>query len=592
VPSVHEPALSGRRSLRGLPIIVGVTGHRDLRAEDLAELERAVGRILDQLRADYPTTPLLALTPLAEGADRLLARVAIARNISYLVPLPLPLAQYCQDFSPASRSEFGELLRGAVGSYAMPFVRDNDPENVAEPDRRAHQYALVGAHIARASHVLIALWDGEQSTAVGGTAEIVRFRCYGVPGHYLHRTSVLDAPETGCVYHVYAPRFAQQDAVVPPGHTQRIVRGGLPTTDAPYALAVLEGEKSDPFEPLYRRIADFNDDCQLIDQAPTSATSFTERRMRMAEAAANHYQRKSRVALDRLFLATGVAALTLAGYSHLYPRKHLLVLPYLAALVIAGLAYLAARRGRWQDRCQDYRALEMGLWVQHVWMRIGLRDSVADYYVRRQRSELDWIREAIRTAHNVDRAVNPTYAFDEADGVAAVRDFVAKQLAYFETASKRESAAANRYKRLATWALGLSFASSVLLIAFGVSMHLWWTFGRASYPTDDVTETAHGVLIFLIAASTILAALLHDYPERRALHQHARRYSVMQAIYQRAIDALDRADQPQQDPDDDAPASRLAVAREVILDIGREAVVENGEWVLLHRELPIELLSV
>ena len=66
----------------------------------------------------------------------------------------------------------------------------------------------------------------------------------------------------------------------------------------------------------------------------------------------------------------------------------------------------------------------------------------------------------------------------------------------------------------------------------------------------------------------------------------------MQAIYQRAIDALDRAEQPQQDPDDDAPASRLAVAREVILDIGREAVVENGEWVLLHRELPIELLSV
>ena len=60
------PDLSG-----GLvPIVIGVTGHRFLRDRDTEKLEDKVGGIFSRLRKDFPHSPLILLTPLAEGAGR------------------------------------------------------------------------------------------------------------------------------------------------------------------------------------------------------------------------------------------------------------------------------------------------------------------------------------------------------------------------------------------------------------------------------------------------------------------------------------------------------------------------------------------
>src|SRR5437773_400418 len=64
----------------GLPLVIGITGHRDLRGEDRAALEQQVRGIFMDLRNRYPATPLYLLSPLAEGADRLVARVALNMN--------------------------------------------------------------------------------------------------------------------------------------------------------------------------------------------------------------------------------------------------------------------------------------------------------------------------------------------------------------------------------------------------------------------------------------------------------------------------------------------------------------------------------
>ncbi|HEY1295491.1 MAG TPA: hypothetical protein VGJ60_20625, partial [Chloroflexota bacterium] len=63
--------------VRPVPLLVGVTGHRDLRHADQRYLEGAVRAVLHDLRTRCPSTPLILLSPLAEGADRLVARVAL-----------------------------------------------------------------------------------------------------------------------------------------------------------------------------------------------------------------------------------------------------------------------------------------------------------------------------------------------------------------------------------------------------------------------------------------------------------------------------------------------------------------------------------
>src|SRR5262249_57072678 len=60
-----------------MPLTIGATGHRDLRPEDIPRLVEAVAGVLGALRAACPDTPFVVISPLAEGADQLVARVAL-----------------------------------------------------------------------------------------------------------------------------------------------------------------------------------------------------------------------------------------------------------------------------------------------------------------------------------------------------------------------------------------------------------------------------------------------------------------------------------------------------------------------------------
>jgi hypothetical protein len=203
-----------------LPLVIGVTGHRDLREQDVAQLEAEVAGIIARLRHDYleddGETPIIVLSALAEGADRLVARVALAQGARLIAPLPMPREEYARDFEPGLRpgnaAEFEELLTHAIAAPVMPFTRGNSPEAVrADPKKRAEQYRAVGLFIAQHSNVLIAIWDGDESNmAVGGTAEVVKFTREGIPLEVSRSARAsLDGSEIGPVVHVAAPRRKQ-----------------------------------------------------------------------------------------------------------------------------------------------------------------------------------------------------------------------------------------------------------------------------------------------------------------------------------------------------------------------------------------------
>ena len=61
----------------------------------------------------YRNTPLLLLSPLARGADQLVAGVALQQRfaIPVVAPLPLEVAEYEKDFKdPRELAAFRELL--------------------------------------------------------------------------------------------------------------------------------------------------------------------------------------------------------------------------------------------------------------------------------------------------------------------------------------------------------------------------------------------------------------------------------------------------------------------------------------------------
>ena len=160
---------------RHIPLIFGVSGHRDLLIADVPQLRDQLLRIFAHFRAAYPHTPFRLLTPLAEGADRLTAEVALAFEIGLFVPLPMEQQEYERDFTTAeSLAEFRALLARAESHWEIPIPANPSAES------RTRQYAEVGDFIARHSHVLILLWDGGDNRKVGGTAWVKKRREYWV----------------------------------------------------------------------------------------------------------------------------------------------------------------------------------------------------------------------------------------------------------------------------------------------------------------------------------------------------------------------------------------------------------------------------
>ncbi|HKP92635.1 MAG TPA: hypothetical protein VJS88_01970, partial [Chthoniobacterales bacterium] len=78
-------------------------------------------------------------------------------------------------------------------------------------DARDRKYAAVGDYIARMSHVLILLWDGEQNEKLGGTGWVKMRRDYWAKRAGTE-PSELSAPGYLPAIHIVTPRAAHAHA--------------------------------------------------------------------------------------------------------------------------------------------------------------------------------------------------------------------------------------------------------------------------------------------------------------------------------------------------------------------------------------------
>lgn len=199
---MHPRPIRPRFALR-----VGVTGTRTLpaEAETLQRIAAPIRAVLlearDQAMAlaarpdiaalyEPGAPPLLRLvSPLAEGADRLVASVALELGYQLDVPMPFPQAEYERDFqipdrdtatNAASLAEFRALL-----AQAVPAADSGPPRILAldggRGDDEAASYGAVGRLVVRNCDLLIAVWNGRPGKGSGGTADTVRFAARGGP---------------------------------------------------------------------------------------------------------------------------------------------------------------------------------------------------------------------------------------------------------------------------------------------------------------------------------------------------------------------------------------------------------------------------
>ena len=143
-------------------VAVGVTGHRVL--AEVEKVSAGVEQALEAIECIHPDKSMIIYSSLAEGADRLIARMALRRpGARLVVPLPLRGGDYEADFaSPESRLEFAQMLGKADRVIDLPAAADRDAA-----------YNQAGDYIVEHSEILIAVWDGQPAQGRAGTSRVV-----------------------------------------------------------------------------------------------------------------------------------------------------------------------------------------------------------------------------------------------------------------------------------------------------------------------------------------------------------------------------------------------------------------------------------
>lgn len=566
----HEAAATPEQRQQGqrqlppglITLTIGITGHRSIDLADYPLYEQRIHAFFDQLEAAYPYTPLRVLSALAEGADRLPTEVALARGYQVFVPVPLPVAEYEEDF-PETLDEFRGILARIPPEnvFELPQLGSRPPGSTMSPEAlRDLHYAQVGAYIASHCHILLAMWDGVTNDLRGGTSDVVHYKLEGSRPYGLAAPEALELPDTGPVVHL---------------HTRR---SGNPV-DTSTAIGELrwlypEGRSEDEFAYIYKSIDNFNGDparaaaLASIDtgKAFEGLPAALRREQRelidvfcAADALAIHYQRISTKVLKVMVTLGGIMAILYEAYSHLaHPRVALG--GYLTAFILVCIIYGWQRKANTHQHHLDYRALAEGMRVQLFWTVAGVQQSVAGSYLRKQNDELQWIREALRP-------VKVRAHFALASPAFLHQVWILDQMGYFSRSAGRLRKTVRQVELVS---MGL-FAIGLVRTA---AMFLTW----------DMLEETHMIhhwSIVSIGSAPIVGALMEAYSERMGNEARSKQHAILAGTFSRAESAFRRLQE--REPDNIAALQALLAA------LGREALIENGDWVLLRRERPMVL---
>jgi len=577
------------------PLVIGITGHRDIREEDRKDLKHKLKEVFLKLHEDYGATPLILVTALAEGADRLAAEVALSLhaqvNIRLVVPIPMPIELYELDFdsltvletplatvavSRSSREEFHALLATAEPKFELELADGNTYETIAQPGpARDRQYELVGKYIAQQSQILIALWDGVDSGSVGGTASVVNFQREGVPGP---EACALEAPEGFPVYHILTPRLKNP---YPQGEVLNLRKL------YPRVFQGNDAQAEKYFSKMFARLDEFNRSIIPTDRALArdikKSKNYLLQGMREDELPSGMEQALNRYAVvdalaigfqqDLLRAQVGLHICTFLSFFFFLLFVHL---PNHSArhwglsaglVMVVFVLWMLSRKHAFDANHGDYRAIAEGLRVKFFWKLAGIKDSVADHYLGKLRSELDWIRNGFRGWNIVEGrenhgTVDSVEVEDRRNRLGFVRKYwIDDQLRYFGRAAE-----SNLIKQQCVERAGL-----ICLWSVGVlGVVLLFLTNNAFY---------FDLVAIILEALLAAAALLHHFNNRLAYAEHTKQYNRMVLLFARASDLLGKF----LEHDD------YENAYDCVRSVGNEALTENGDWVLLHRERPLEV---
>lgn len=619
----------------GVPILVGITGHRMIAAEARPAVEAAFERILDDLLRRFPRSRLAILSSLAVGADRIAARAALDRGLELFVPLPLGEEDYRTDFTEEEWTQFKEL-----SSRASAVIRVHEMAG-GEQGREIH-YAAAGAFIVRYSQILVAFWDGRRVESFGGTCDVVDFALRGVPTPFSSLTertpNPLERSVSIPVIHIRTPRPGQDGADAgkilvyerstlgdegpAPAEDAEILGPGIARLDwAGFqdsirerhgALAKLEefnedlaGQKEITREKLERGACDILLGREEGESGEAERQRLLESRLGTHKTAlmellgwytrANYLAEQARDRRTRLIktmLGATMAAAFFLNFFFFIPGGTIAVYGYLFFNIATYLVYYYAKSTKSEAEYADYRALAECLRVQIFWKVSGIDRRVSEHFRSKHFTAVGWVSNVLSYLHLAlfpHDGAGKNGAIDTAVSgplwVRAQLEWLLRQkVGFFERRIRSQA----RISELIFW---FTILNTLVLIArptIEVMLH----------QSTDATALSFGVVQFLLGLTLAAGAVFNQYREKMAYKDLRSQYLKAAATFRAAAEGIDECEEILESLRSGKPLPPLAGKRafyeqlreersvhtrlkEILLSLGESALDENGNWIEL-----------
>lgn len=488
-------------SAEPLTIRLGVTGHRKL--QNAERLRQSVRKVLAEIgqRMGKMTYLYQVISPLAEGADRLVAECVLEwkgeHTAGTVLPpqltavLPMPKQEYFQTFSAEQRQE-------SIQEFQRLFDLADTTKHLPKAESNSEAYERAGRYVASNCDVLIAIWDGKPARGKGGTAEVVQFaRTKKCTVYQIHS-------ETGKIRRIPD----RQDFI---SQIDYLNEYNAETANE----ESIRGKAKARLEELREAATAAGLAPAILD--PLNETIFPH--YVKAGELARRYQRVHFWSITLAYIlsacAVGTAAVLALIFEHADPRLFLIEAAEIA-LVIALIWPPTFRR--WQRKWIDYRYLAERLRASSFLYIAGLTDETSVPPPDFQLSSVSdsWVVIALRATWRMLPPIDDNKAAGEPMVIEFVfAAWIDEQRKWYESAGRKNREASERLEFFLTLFAGLTLTAALLHVVLPTIWH-------------STTEEKFSPWLSLLAVTLpALASALAGISIFRHFNQNAERYENM-----------------------------------------------------------------
>jgi hypothetical protein len=309
----------------------------------------------------------------------------------------------------------------------------------------------------------------------------------------------------------------------------------------------------------------------LFDDSIPSAlppiTSGVERLFHAADWLAIHFQHRVRSSLLATHAIAALMGLAFILFSDVSAQP-VFVAAFLALFLIGFALTLFGRQRQWQRKYLDYRGLAEGLRVQLYWRMAGVEtppnSSLGyDSFLQKQDVDLSWIRHAMRGSgllRDEDFQPDSRWLAWVVEHWIGDRHGAGGQLEYYRGGTQRREQAYELTTRLGTFALAGGLLGAIALL-------LGSEIGMAA----RVQQT----LLMAMGLLPLLAGIREAYSYKKADKELIKQFRFMSRLFDSCSERLQNI-------------RSEAETRQLLFALGRACLEEHAEWILLHRERPLE----